>query len=287
MSIKNKYTRKSYLKAKGKIPYGMMNDYIFRIVFQENKYALKGLLCAILGMAEEEILDIRIINEVKPGESISEKEYRMDIVLELNNGYTINLEMQKEDYNNWQYRSLCYLCREFDSLNHGDDYEDVKTAYQISFLNFDLFEDHPEFFARYQMRNVRDGHVYTDRFNLIVISLNQTDIATNDDKAREIDKWARLFKAKTWEELRMVANDNKYMTSAVETVYLSNEDRNMVKIAREREEYLRLEAYRIKKINDLTVENQGLNAANKELEKANAEKDAIIQKYKEKYGDLG
>ena len=32
---------------------------------------------------------------------------------------------------------------------------------------------------------------------------------------------------------------------------------------------------------------QGLNAANKELEKANAEKDAIIQKYKEKYGDLG
>ena len=36
-TIKNLYTGKDYLKAKGKIKYGMMNDYIFRIVFQENK----------------------------------------------------------------------------------------------------------------------------------------------------------------------------------------------------------------------------------------------------------
>ena len=36
----------------------------------------------------------------------------------------------------------------------------------------------------------------------------------------------------------MVANDDKYMTSAAETVYTSNQDRNVVKVAREREDFL-------------------------------------------------
>ena len=42
----------------------------------------------------------------------------------------------------------------------------------------------------------------------------------------------------------MVASNNDYMTSAVQTVYLSNEDKVIAKIARERDEFLRSEAYR-------------------------------------------
>ena len=83
-TITNKFTGKDYQKAKGVIPYGMTNDYIFRIVFQENKYALKGLLCSILGLKDEEISSLEITNEVKPGTIITDKEYRMDIVVNLN-----------------------------------------------------------------------------------------------------------------------------------------------------------------------------------------------------------
>ena len=173
-TITNKFTGKDYLKAKGVIPYGMTNDYIFRIVFQENKYALKGLLCSILGLKDEEI---------------SSLEYRMDIVVNLNDDTALNLEMQVKNYNNWQYRSLCYLCREFDGLDHGDDYSEVRRAYQIGFLDFTPFEDHPEFCARYQMRNALDGHLYTDRFNLIVISLNQMIIITRFIKDWKIKKY--------------------------------------------------------------------------------------------------
>lgn len=41
---------------------------------------------------------------------------------------------------------------EFDSLDHGDDYEMVQPVYQIGFLSFTLFEDHPEFGSCYQMK---------------------------------------------------------------------------------------------------------------------------------------
>ena len=123
------------LKGFGEIPFGMTNDYIFRIVFQRNKYALKGLLCSLLGLNDDDIVDLKIRNEVKPGVSITDKEYRMDIDVDLNDGTTINLEMQLRNYGNWQHRSLSYLCREFDSLDHGADYDQVKKTYHISFLD--------------------------------------------------------------------------------------------------------------------------------------------------------
>ena len=268
-TIKNEFTGTDYLKATGPIRYGMMNDYIFRIVFQENKFALKGLLCALLGLKENQIVALKITNEVKPGISISDKEYRMDIVVELSDGTTVELEMQRANHHNWHYRSLSYLCREFDSLDTGADYTDVKPVYQIGIVNFTPFNDHPEFYAKYQLRNAKDSHLFTDRFNLIVLSLTQIKCATKVDKALGFDKWARLFKSKTWEDIRMVASDNKYMTSAIETAYLSSEDRNIIKIAREREDYLRSEAYK-----DAQLKKQRSQIV--KLKESNASKDATI-----------
>ncbi len=129
--------------------------------------------------------------------------------------------MQLRNQGNWQHRSLAYLCREFDNLDHGDDYNNVKSTYQIVFLNFTLFNEHPEFFSHYQMRNKKDGQLYTDKFNLIVIELGHEKLATKDDIAYGIDKWVRIFKAKTWEDLKMAAQNNSYMTSTLESMYLS------------------------------------------------------------------
>ena len=140
------------------------------------------------------------------------------------------------------------MCREFDSLDHGDDYENVQSVYQIGFLDFTLFEDHPEFYSKYQMRNVKDGYLYTDSFNLIVIELNHEDLATDEDIAHGIDKWARLFKAKTWEELKMIAQDNEYLASAAESAYLSNNNKLIRKVAQEREDFIRMQASKDKKL---------------------------------------
>jgi septal ring factor EnvC (AmiA/AmiB activator) len=102
-----------------------------------------------------------------------------------------------------------------------------------------------------------------------VISLNHTELATEDDKSRDIDTWARLFKSKTWEELKMVASNNDYMTSAVETVYLSNEDYNIAKIARDRDDYLRHEAYTKRRLKELTEENAELTREKEDLSRKN------------------
>ena len=264
-NIENTVTSVNYLTATGPVAVGMTNDYMFRIVFQENKYALKGLIASVLQLDPETIADITISNEIKPGQRITDKEYRMDILVLMNNSQSINLELQLRNQGNWRHRSLAYLCREFDSLDHGDDYDNVKPTYQVGFLGFTLFEDHPEFCAKYQMRNEKDGYLYTDMFNLIVIELMQEQLATKEDIACGIDKWVRLFKSKTWEDLKMVAQDNPYMTSTVESMYLSNADRNIMKVAREREEFLRSQAYKDKKLKTQAEEIKSLTSENNSL----------------------
>ena len=63
-----------------------------------------------------------------------------------------------------------------------------------------LFPDYPEFYAAHKMMNIKKHYIYNDNFTLNVLDLNQTDLATEEDKLFKIDYWAKLFKAKTWED---------------------------------------------------------------------------------------
>ena len=59
-----------------------------------------------------------------------------------------------------------------------------------------------------------------------MLDLSCIDLATEEDKQYQLDHWAALFKAKTWEELQMLAQNNNYFKEASETVYeLTQEER--------------------------------------------------------------
>ena len=198
----------------------------------------------------------------------------MDIIVKLNGDITINLEMQVVNYENWTMRSLSYLCRKFDSIARGDDYNTSKPVYHIGFLDFTLFEDHPEFFAQYQVRNQKDGFLYTDKFNLFVVELNHTDMATDEDKAYGIDTWAKLFKAKTWEEIKMITQSNPSLNSAAEAIFMSTANADILEQCRIREDNIAHEKYQaemIKKLSDeLSEANNRVNSLS--LENAHLKK---------------
>ncbi len=144
-------------------------------------------------------------------------------------------------------------------LHRGEDYSIIKPVYQIGFIDFTLFEDHPEFFAQYQLKNAKDGYLYTDKFNILVVELSQTDLATAEDKSYGIDKWAKLFKATTWEEIKMLTKENPSMNSAAESIYLSNSDENIRELCRRREDAIAHENFQKKLIQNLTEENAALS----------------------------
>ncbi len=78
--------------AHGKIPYNMTNDYMFRAVLQSNNKVLRGLICSLLHLHESEVHSVEVTNPIILGESIHDKEIRLDINVRLNNNGIINLD---------------------------------------------------------------------------------------------------------------------------------------------------------------------------------------------------
>ncbi|MFR8427404.1 MAG: Rpn family recombination-promoting nuclease/putative transposase [Roseburia inulinivorans] len=155
---------------------------------------------------------------------MSDKDFILDIRVNLNNEQLIDLEMQMSNEYNWSERSISYAARSFDQLNSGEEYKEVLLVHSIGFLNFTLFEDQPEFFATYELRNKKTGHLYSSKFSIHVLDLTRIDLATAEDQNYEIDRWAKLFKAKTWEELRMIAKNNPDLLQASNDLYTVNAD---------------------------------------------------------------
>lgn len=259
-------TMNSYLNATGIISHNMTNDYMFRYILQKNEKVLRGLISSLLHLNPTTIQKITIRNPINLAEDITGKDFIMDIEVMMNDNKLINLEMQVNNEHNWAERSLSYLCRTFDQLYQGQDYEEALPVHHIGFLDFTLFPDYPEFYATYQILNIKNHHLYSSKFSLSVVNLTQIAMATDEDKAHGIDYWARLFKANTWEEIKMLAKDNEYLEAAANSLYEANADR-MVRercIARKLAE--RRERTLERDIKLLKEENSGLKEQNSNLE---------------------
>ena len=214
----------SFMNATGKIDYNMTNNYMFRYILQENQKVLKGLICALLHLNPTTVKSVIVQNPIDLSGDVSGKEFILDIKIMLNDDTLINLEMQVANEYNWPERSLAYLCRSYDQLYKGQKYEEALPVIHIGFLDFTLHPSHPEFYATYQMLNVKNHLLYSDKFTLSGVNLKKIELATEEDKKYHIDYWAALFKAKTWEELKMLTKENEYLQEAAESLYVANAD---------------------------------------------------------------
>lgn len=273
---------KNLEEAHGIIPYGMTNDYMFRAVLQSNDKVLQGLICSLLHLSKREITSIEITNPVILGKSVEDKEFRLDINVLLNNNTVINLEMQVANEMNWPNRSILYLCRSFDNPKHGQDYRETMSAIHIGFLDFTLFKEYPEFYSTYKLINVKNHHIYSDNFILNVVNLSRIDLATKEDRAYGIDHWAALFKAKTWEELKMIAEKDKDIEEAARSLFQFCTDEQVRKLCRDREEYyqdLRNYEREIERMKKVIAEKEvEMDIALLEKDTAILEKDRVIEK---------
>lgn len=222
MTNTQKYT--SLEEATGKLDYLLTNDCMFHVVFQKNPKALQGLCASLLHMHPEEIRSVEVLNPITFGDYPTDKAFVLDLKVLLNDNRILNFEVQVIDEKDWFDRSLSYACRAFDQLQRGQTYLDVKPVYHIGFLDYDLSGLTPEFYATYKLQNVKNSELYSDKFVLSVVNLNQIELATEEDRKYGIDRWAQLFKSTTWEAIKMLAEKNEYLSDAAETMLESSQD---------------------------------------------------------------
>lgn len=246
-------------EAKGPLAIPMTNDYLFRALMQRNNKVLKGLICALLHLSPNEVISVEITNPIELGAAIDDKCFFLDIKVVLNSYTIIDLEMQVVNEHNWPERSLSYLCRSFDNLNRGEEYQNARPVIQIGLLDFTLFPDKPEFFATYKFFNENNYSLYSDKLRLSVLDLTRIDLATEEDKQYQIDYWAALFKSVTWEEINMLAKKNEFITEASKTVYQLSQEEYIRLQCEAREDYYRRQRSVQSRMEELTSANKTLN----------------------------
>lgn len=226
----------SYLNATGKIRYTMTNDYMFNVIFR-NTDILAELLCSLLNLSRDRIRSVEIKNPLLSGNIALEKAFILDINISLNDNTLINIEMQVNNLGDWFDRSLSYLCRSFDQLYHGEDYSSTKSVLHIGILDFNIFPERPEFYSSYKLMNVKNHQIYNDKFELRVLQLKHADVATKKDIDCGLAYWAAIFKASTWEEIKMLVHEKPVFDTVAQTLYKSNADEQIRYACQAREEY--------------------------------------------------
>ena len=220
----------------GELPFMLTNDYMFKVVLQTDETILCALLCSLLDLTPGDIHSIVITNPFVPGATVKDKDTILDIRLVLNGDRLINLEMQIKNKRDWPERSLCYLCRAFDNLEKGAPYPDVTPAHHIGILNFSLPHVQKQFYSHYYMINETTQEIFSDKLRLSVLNLTQTALATEHDRQSGLTRWAAAFKAKTWEEYQMLAEEDVLFQKVSDALYLIAENREIAEQCRRMQE---------------------------------------------------
>ena len=226
----------------GKIRYRLTNDYMFRAVMQKNKNVLKHLICALLDLSADMVKDLVIQNPIELGKEIDSKTCILDIKVLLNDNQYINIEMQVSKQEYWKERSLTYLCRTYDNLEAGKEYNEVNPVIQISILDFNLFEEIEELCSRYYLmnENAEYHNRYTDGFAIYVLNLRQiyNEKVIQKEQQTELYQWAKLFRAESWEEIRMLAEKDEIFDECVCTMAQLTEDEKIRMQCEARNDYI-------------------------------------------------
>lgn len=181
-------------------------------------------MCALLDLKEETLKECRIENPIILGEEMDEKTCVLDVKILLNNSERLNIELQTTDYKDWPDRSLLYLCRAFDDLKKGVKYTDLKPTIHIGILDFSPFPEEKEFYSEYQLMNIKTHRFYNSKFVMRVLNLTQIEGASEEEKKSDLYYWAQLFRATSWEEISMLAEEKSILNEAVATIQKLNAD---------------------------------------------------------------
>ena len=89
-------------------------------------------------------------------------------------------------------------------------------------INFPLHENSKELYSEYKVLNTKSHEVYSDKFCIKVLDLSQ--LKNPGDTPEDIIKWAKIFKAKTMQELEELAGDMEVFKNMATEIRKLTED---------------------------------------------------------------
>jgi len=192
-------------------------DGIFKMYFERTKNLpqLRSFLKAYLGLADEDLRKIKVLNPGLPKANPTNKGFTVDLLLKTKTGNDIHIEMQTSNHPKFEERvQLCNARIAGEQIQVGEDYTQAKRTISLVITNYRIFRDTGSTHERILMRR-ENGEIFTRVQEINVVDL--TRLEQEQDKEKQL--WCKLFKAQTKEELEMLAKESEEMSQATEKLF--------------------------------------------------------------------
>ncbi len=170
------------------------NDLAFKKIFGDNNKTeiLISLLNALLNLPYD-IVSITNISPYQPPIIKILKNSSLDIKAKDTTGREFVVEMQVEPNDNFGKRAFYYLAKAFvNQIKVGDDYQELKSAYFLGFLNFNLFNGN-DYKTNHILINQSTGNQDLSFIELNFVELKKFN-KTEDELDNIVDKWIYFIK---------------------------------------------------------------------------------------------
>ena len=246
------------------------SDFCFKELMQNSKVR-KGIISALLGINPEEIAETKLLPTSTTEEYPDGKLGILDVLIKLENGTQVGMEMQVAKYDYWTNRILFYLCRMFTGqIGKGDTYDKMKKCIHVSFLDFIHFENDYDFYRKITLRDEKNSE-YTDLLELHILELKK--LPPEEQNENGLLKWTRFLNGKCREDFEKMAEKDEYIDEAYELLKkMSADDRKRLEYeAREKA----VRDYNTQMKSSLERGEERLNSLNRQLLKMNRMNDLV------------
>ncbi|WP_296877401.1 PD-(D/E)XK nuclease family transposase, partial [Thomasclavelia sp.] len=210
------------------------NDLFFKYMLVNNRSLLEKVLKAVTGTA---FTVVSILNPAINSDSVDGKNVVLDLLVEDEDKNTIDIEMQMYgDYSTEYFRFNYYGCLMItNQLSAGEDYESLKKAYQVIFLN-QRSSDHllyDEFVFKGRKNSVDKGNL-NHRFYVYLLEIEDLLKEKKKDDLNELESLCYLFKKNEYDGI-IKEEENDLIKQVVEMHEKFTKDTKMWDLAFARE----------------------------------------------------
>lgn len=187
-------------------------DFCFKELMKNPKVR-KGFVAAVLGKEPETIHRTVLLPTELRKEFGDDKLGILDVLVELEDGVQINVEMQVPFFEYWENRVLFYVSRIYaGQLREGEDYERLKKCIHVSVLDFVHFPQDQKCYRKISFCDVETGEQYTDLMELHILELKK--LPPEDRNEKGIIRWMRFLGGKNREEFEDMTGRDEYIDEA-------------------------------------------------------------------------
>ena len=187
-------------------------DFCFKELMKNPKVR-KGFVGAILGKDPKIIRKTILVPTDLQKESEDDKLGILDVLVELDDGVKMNMEMQVPYFEFWTHRVLFYMGKVYvGQIKKGDDYDRLRKCIHVSILDFVHFPQDQRCYRKIVFCDAETGAQYTDLLELHILELRK--LPAQDQNEDGIIRWMRFLGGKKREEFEDMAKKDEYIEAA-------------------------------------------------------------------------